>query len=84
MKRPLTFATSESRRAAVPDHERDEAGLTTAEYAVGTLGAVTIAGVLLTLGASPWFFALLRTVLERVSDLVPSWPPGGIFPPPVF
>lgn len=41
----------------------DEAGLTTAEYAVGTLGAVTIGGVLLTLGGSGFFQDLFRQLL---------------------
>jgi hypothetical protein len=48
--------------------ERDDRGMVTAEYSVGTLGAVAIAAVLWKLGLlgldGPWF-EHLRDVIER-------------------
>ena len=44
-------------------HER---GMATAEYTVGTLGAVMIAAVLVKLGLDHgWFFDQLRDIIER-------------------
>ena len=45
---------------------RDEAGMTTAEYAVGTVGACGIAGVLMTLVESQWFGDLIKSIFEFV------------------
>ena len=56
---------------------RDETAMSTAEYAVGTVGACTIAGVLVHLGGQDWFIDLLRSILEGalsprgLLDLVP-------------
>lgn len=57
--------------------QRDEAGLTTAEYAVGTLGACTIGGVLAEVGRSDWFGKLVQNVVERIPQMLPSL--GGLF-----
>lgn len=46
------------------DHlRRREDGTTTAEYAVGTLGAVTCGAVLLQLGTDGWFLDRLRELV---------------------
>ncbi|MFO6452073.1 MULTISPECIES: DUF4244 domain-containing protein [unclassified Aeromicrobium] len=49
----------------------DELGMSTSEYAVGTLGACTIGGVLVKIGQSDWFGDLVRDVLGRIPDLLP-------------
>ena len=45
-----------------------EAGATTAEYAVGTLGAVTLASILIHLGVDPWYAELIRDVVQNALD----------------
>ncbi len=45
---------------------RDDIGMTTAEYAVGTVGACGIAGVLMTLVKSDWFGDLIKSIFEFV------------------
>jgi len=45
---------------------RRESGMATAEYTVGTLGAVMIAAFLVKLGLDHgWFFDHLRDIIER-------------------
>jgi hypothetical protein len=69
-----TSAPPVRRRSVRPP---DDHGATTAEYAVGTLGAVTCSVVLLRLGTDGWFLdhvaALLRTALEPRSLLELLW-----------
>jgi len=49
-------------------HSR-ERGMATAEYTVGTLGAVVIAAFLFKLGLDDsWFFEELKGVIERALD----------------
>ena len=48
-----------------------ERGMTTAEYTVGTLGACTVGGVLVKVGQSDWFGALVRDVLDKIPSLLP-------------
>jgi hypothetical protein len=50
---------------------RDEQGMSTAEYAVGTVGACTIGGVLVKIGQSDWFGGLVRDVLEKIPSILP-------------
>lgn len=50
---------------------RDERGMTTSEYAVGTVGACGVAGVLYELANSDWFNNLFRDVIGGVVDLLP-------------
>lgn len=50
---------------------RGEAGMTTSEYAVGTLGACTIGGVLVKIGQSEWFGSLVRDLFDRIPSLLP-------------
>jgi hypothetical protein len=43
---------------------RDERGMTTAEYAVGTVASCGFAGVLIKLLSQPWVGDLLKNVFE--------------------
>ena len=45
--------------------------MTTAEYTVGTLGACTIGGVLVTLGQAPWFGDLVKDLIGKIPDILP-------------
>ena len=45
-----------------------EAGATTAEYAVGTLGAVSLAAILVHLGVDPWYADLMADVIRDALD----------------
>ncbi|MCR4513657.1 DUF4244 domain-containing protein [Aeromicrobium sp. 50.2.37] len=51
---------------------RQEQGMTTAEYAVGTLGACTVGGVLVKVGQSEWFGELVRDVIDNIPNLLPN------------
>lgn len=53
-----------------PTQGRDERGMTTAEYAVGTVGAVTAAGVLITIFSQPWFRDLIIALIKMIIELV--------------
>jgi hypothetical protein len=46
----------------------NEAGATTAEYAVGTLGAATIGAILIYVGLDPWYAELLEDVIQHALD----------------
>ncbi len=50
---------------------RDERGMTTAEYAVGTVGACGLAGVLLQIAQSDWFGALVQDIIGRIVNWLP-------------
>lgn len=50
---------------------RGETGMTTSEYAVGTLGACTIGGVLVKIGQSEWFGDLVKDLLDKIPSIVP-------------
>jgi len=50
---------------------RGEQGMTTSEYAVGTVGACGVAGVLYELANSDFFRNLLSDVISSVWDLLP-------------
>jgi hypothetical protein len=50
---------------------RDEVGMSTSEYAVGTIGACTIGGVLVKIGQSEWFGDLVKGVLEKIPSILP-------------
>ena len=50
---------------------RSEAGMSTSEYAVGTIGACTVGGVLVKIGQSEWFGQLVRDVFEKIPDILP-------------
>ncbi len=59
-------------RAVRRSRRRDERGMSTSEYAVGTLGACTIGGVLVKIGQSDWFGDLVRDVLDNIPNLIPG------------
>ncbi len=44
---------------------RQDDGLSTAEYAVGTVAVAGLGGLLVKLLTSEWFFALLQRIIER-------------------
>jgi hypothetical protein len=50
---------------------RDDKGMTTSEYAVGTVGACSIAAILYQLARSDWFTGMLRGVFEDVTGVLP-------------
>lgn len=50
---------------------RDDRGMSTSEYAVGTLGACTIGGVLVKIGQSEWFGDLVRDLFGKIPDILP-------------
>ena len=50
---------------------RDDKGMTTSEYAVGTVGACSIAAILYQLSRSDWFTGMLQGVFEDVTGVLP-------------
>ena len=48
---------------------RDEAGMTTAEYAVGTVAACGFSGVLYKVVTSPTVLTLIKDVIEKAFHL---------------
>lgn len=50
---------------------RAEDGMTTAEYAVGTVGACTIGGVLVKVGQSEWFGEIVKGLIEKIPGILP-------------
>lgn len=63
----MKITTSWARRA----RRTAERGMSTAEYAVGTLGACTVGGVLVKIGQSEWFGDMLQNVISKIPDLLP-------------
>ncbi|WP_256475828.1 DUF4244 domain-containing protein [Aeromicrobium sp. CnD17-E] len=51
---------------------RRQDGMTTAEYAVGTLGACTVGGVLVKIGQSEWFGDLVKDVIDNIPNVLPN------------
>ena len=49
---------------------QDERGMTTAEYAVGTVATVSIVGVLLSIINNPEFRAFLFKLIEALLDVI--------------
>lgn len=64
---------TEGRQALFPaEHRiRGEHGMTTAEYAVGTVGACGFAGILYQLLTSEFGQSLLKSLLDKVLELLP-------------
>lgn len=48
---------------------RTEAGMTTAEYAVGTLGACSFAAILIKLAQTEWFGELVKDLLGNIMGI---------------
>jgi len=56
----------------LPEHQQrrhSEAGMTTAEYTVGTLGACSVAAVLIKIAQTPWFGDLIKSLLENITGI---------------
>lgn len=47
----------------------DERGMTTAEYTVGTIGACSVAAVLIEVARSPWIGDLIKGVLGNITGI---------------
>ncbi len=56
---------------------RDEKGMTTAEYAVGTVATVSIVGVLLSIINNPEFREFLMKLIEALLNLIIRMITGG-------
>ena len=56
---------------------RSERGMTTAEYAVGTVATVSIVGVLLSIISNPEFRKFLSTIIEALLDIIIKMITGG-------
>ena len=52
-----------------PERQRSEAGMTTAEYTVGTLGACSVAAILIKLAQTPWFGDLIKDLLGNITGI---------------
>jgi hypothetical protein len=50
---------------------RNDDGMTTSEYAVGTVGACSIAAILYQLAHSDWFTGRLQDIFEGISGVLP-------------
>lgn len=50
---------------------RDDTGMSTAEYAVGTVGACGLAGVLTKLAQTDWFQGLVKGVIGNITEWLP-------------
>ena len=49
----------------------DEHGMTTSEYAVGTVGACTVGGAIYSIATSDWFNDFIKNVFEKGIELLP-------------
>ncbi len=49
---------------------RNERGITTAEYAVGTVAAVSIVGILLKIVTSPEFAKVIMQIIKWVVEII--------------
>ena len=59
----------EMRRALLKLRHDDE-GLSTAEYAVGTVAVAGLGGLLVKLLTSEWIYAILQRIIERAFSLI--------------
>jgi len=53
------------------NRRRDEAGMVTSEYAVGTVGSCGVAGALISLAQTDWFEGFIKGFLGTVTDILP-------------
>lgn len=67
----LPAAAATTTEPAVPSSGRDERGMTTAEYAVGTVGACSVGGLLVKVAQSDWFNDLIREVFQGIVGILP-------------
>ena len=61
-----TVMSSTETTSAAAERRRTEAGMTTAEYTVGTLGACSVAAVLIKIAQTEWFGDLVKSLLENI------------------
>lgn len=47
----------------------NERGMTTAEYTVGTLGACSVAAILIKLAQTQWFGDIIKDLLSNISGI---------------
>jgi hypothetical protein len=64
MKKPLLGEKGTDMTNAVMNRMRDDKGLSTAEYAVGTVAAAGLGGLLLKILTSDWTMELIKRVIE--------------------
>ena len=64
-----TNRTTDDDRVTRPVRGNSEAGMTTAEYTVGTLGACSVAAVLIKIAQTPWFGDLVKGLLENITGI---------------
>ncbi len=50
---------------------RDDSGMSTAEYAVGTVGACGLGGVLVKLAQTDWFSGLVKDIVGNITEWLP-------------
>lgn len=50
--------------------QRGQRGMTTAEYAVGSVAVATGVGVLITIIQQPWFRELIKKLIELILDVI--------------
>ncbi|MDN5851769.1 MAG: DUF4244 domain-containing protein [Actinomycetia bacterium] len=50
---------------------RDDSGMSTAEYAVGTVGACGLGGVLIKLAQTDWFNGLVKDIVGNITEWLP-------------
>jgi len=55
----------------ISNRRRQEAGMVTSEYAVGTIGSCGVAGALVTLASSDWAQGFIQGFFDKVSGLLP-------------
>lgn len=63
------FTTRRPARRGESDTVRDERGMTTSEYAVGTVGACTVGGVLVQIAQSDWFNSMITGLFNKIPTL---------------
>lgn len=66
----LQTAPSRGLKRAQFDRARNERGITTAEYAVGTVAAVSIVGVLLKIITSEAFAQIIMTIIKWIVGII--------------
>lgn len=71
LPRPSAPSDSTEPTRTVPLSARDESGMTTAEYAVGTVGACSVGGLLVKVAQSDWFNDLIREVFQGITGILP-------------
>jgi hypothetical protein len=69
MSRPAALLTLPARAAARVRHTAPDGGMTTAEYAVGTVAACGFGGILYKVITSPEILGLLRDVIASALHL---------------